>query len=161
MDLIPFLIRVSLFFLGLILALSSSCRSNNPKVAKMPVNLFQNGWHIIGPGGGGGLFDPTIDPADPTHVLMRCDMTGGYVTRDDGKHWDIYNLWTVITDFEFSPDGSGVVYASTRGYLHDDDRGSGLSMLCCSRDGGNTWEIVYPGLSDDKGEIDNMPQNWW
>ncbi len=104
------------------------------------------GWKVIGPGGGGGLFDPTIDPADPDHVMMRCDMTAGYVTRDGGKQWDIYNLWTVITDFEFVPREPGTVYASTRGYLHDEDRGSGLSMLCRSRDGGTKWEIVYPSL---------------
>ncbi len=135
---------------AIITASGNGCSNRNTDIAKAGTSERGPGWKVIGPGGGGGLFDPTIDPADPTHVLMRCDMTAGYVTRDDGQHWDIYNLWTVITDFEFVPDGSGTVYASTRGYLHDEDRGSGLSMLCRSEDGGTNWEIIYPPLSEYK-----------
>ncbi len=137
-----------LMAISLMLLLAAySCVNAVTKQSEKSGEKASSGWKVIGPGGGGGLFDPTIDPSDPDHVLMRCDMTAGYVTRDGGKHWDIYNLWTVITDFEFVPDGSGAVYASTKGYLHDEDRGSGLSMLYRSDDGGTNWEIVYPVLS--------------
>ncbi len=37
-------------------------------------------WQAIGPGGGGAQYEPTISPADPNHVFVRCDMTGAYVT---------------------------------------------------------------------------------
>ena len=46
-----------------------------------------NGWKIVGPGGGGTTIGPTISPHDPKLVVEHCDMTGGYVTRDDGQSW--------------------------------------------------------------------------
>ncbi len=128
--------------LGLGLAVGAGCSGAVKGAVKE--SATSTGWKVIGPGGGGGLFDPTVDPSDPSHVVMRCDMTAGYYTRDDGRSWGLFNLWTVVTDFEFAPASSGTVYASTRGYLHDEDRGSGLSLLCRSRDGGVHWEIVYP-----------------
>ncbi len=42
---------------------------------------------IIGPGGGGAMFHPTISPHDPNTVLISCDMTGSYITHDAGKSW--------------------------------------------------------------------------
>jgi len=35
-----------------------------------------SGWKVIGPGGGGGVFLPTISPFDENLVLTHCDMTG-------------------------------------------------------------------------------------
>jgi len=34
------------------------------------------GFQIVGPGGGGAMFNPTISPHDPKTVLISCDMTG-------------------------------------------------------------------------------------
>ncbi len=103
-----------------------------------------SGWKVIGPGGGGGVFLPTISPFDENLVLASCDMTGAYVSRNGGMDWRMMNLWTVLRDFEFDPKDPNTIYAATRGYLHDDDRGSGLSILYRSNDKGQNWEIVYP-----------------
>src|SRR3954469_8219546 len=35
---------------------------------------------VVGPGGGGAMFHPTVSPHDPNTVLIACDMTGAYIT---------------------------------------------------------------------------------
>src|ERR1017187_6985685 len=39
------------------------------------------GWRILGPGGGGSLFHPTVSPHDSRTALVACDMTGSYLTH--------------------------------------------------------------------------------
>jgi hypothetical protein len=43
-----------------------------------------DGWRILGPGGGGSLFHPTVSPHDSRTALVACDMTGAYLTHDGG-----------------------------------------------------------------------------
>lgn len=38
-------------------------------------------WRVIGPGGGGSMFYPTISPHDAARVLVACDMTGSSHAR--------------------------------------------------------------------------------
>ena len=142
-------------FLFLVLLSSTACGKSGQQAAASQQQA--EGWKVIGPGGGGGLFEPTIDPFDPRHVLMRCDMTGAYVTFDGGENWRMFDLWTVVTDFEFDPSARNTVYASSRGYLHDPDRGSGLSLLCRSEDGGLSWSVVWPDVS--KAAVQERLQN--
>src|ERR1035438_8962119 len=47
---------------------------------------------VVGPGGGGSMFNPAISPHDPSEVLVRCDMTGAFITHDAGRSWRIFNL---------------------------------------------------------------------
>jgi len=42
-------------------------------------------WKVLGPGGGGAQYIPTVSPHDPRRVLVACDMTGAYLTHDAGK----------------------------------------------------------------------------
>src|SRR5438045_4922987 len=44
-------------------------------------------WEVIGPGGGGGIFLPTISPHDANLLLVSCDMTGAYISHDGGRSW--------------------------------------------------------------------------
>ena len=44
-------------------------------------------WRIIGPGGGGSMFHPTVSPHDSRVVVLTCDMTGNYITYDGGETW--------------------------------------------------------------------------
>ncbi len=92
-------------------------------------------WEIIGPGGGGAQYIPTINPADPNHVFIRCDMTGAYVTEDGGETWRMFNLRTVVRDFEFDPSRPDTVYACNSGLYRSDDRG-------------RHWSLVYPDPDD-------------
>jgi photosystem II stability/assembly factor-like uncharacterized protein len=107
-------------------------------------------WKVIGPGGGGGVMKPTISPFNDKFVLTHCDMTGVYITTDGGKDWKMKNLWNVPDDFEFDPADSNRIYIATRGFLHSEDRGSGISLLLRSDDKGEKWKIIFPDVSRSK-----------
>jgi photosystem II stability/assembly factor-like uncharacterized protein len=107
-------------------------------------------WTVIGPGGGGGVLKPTISPFNENFVLTHCDMTGTYITTNGGETWKMKNLWNVPDDFEFDPADSNTVYVATRGFLHSEDRGSGISLLLRSDDKGSTWRIIYPDVARSK-----------
>src|ERR1700694_995443 len=92
---------------------------------------------IIGPGGGGAMFHPTISPHDPNTVLVSCDMTGSYITHDGGKSWRMFNLRGVVQFFVFDPLNRKVIYAGSNG-------------LWRSQDGGATWRLIYPKPSSLK-----------
>src|SRR5437870_8337061 len=86
---------------------------------------------IIGPGGGGAMFHPTVSPHDPNTVLVSCDMTGSYITHDAGKSWRMFNLRGVVEFFVFDPLDRKVIYAQSNG-------------LWRSQDEGETWSLIYP-----------------
>jgi photosystem II stability/assembly factor-like uncharacterized protein len=132
------------FFLTF-LFLASACKDKNSPPLK-PENGTTREWKIIGPGAGGGVFIPTISPFDTSLVFSKGDMTGVFVTYDGGKNWKLFNLMSVVQDFEFDPADRDVVYASSRGYLYDEDRGSGLTLLFRSENRGKTWKIIFPDI---------------
>jgi photosystem II stability/assembly factor-like uncharacterized protein len=90
-----------------------------------------NGWKIVGPGGGGTMISPTISPHDPGLVVEHCDMTGGYVTSNNGQSWHMFNLRGGINSFAFDPVEPQVIYA-------------GNSALWQSSDSGRTWKMLFP-----------------
>jgi photosystem II stability/assembly factor-like uncharacterized protein len=96
------------------------------------------GFRIIGPGGGGAMFNPTISPHDPNTVLISCDMTGSYITHDGGRTWRMFNLRGVVNFFVFDPLDAETMYAHATG-------------LWRSTDGGEHWNLVYPSPSAVKG----------
>src|SRR5215467_10204200 len=89
------------------------------------------GFRVIGPGGGGAMFNPTISPHDANTVLVSCDMTGSYITHDGGKSWRMFNLRGVVRFFVFDPIDPKVIYAQATG-------------LWRSSDAGESWKLVYP-----------------
>ncbi|MBM3747199.1 MAG: hypothetical protein FJW34_15535, partial [Acidobacteria bacterium] len=95
-------------------------------------------WRIIGPGGGGAQYYPTISPHDPARVLVACDMTGSYVTHDGGDSWRMFNLRGTTRFFAFDPVNPEVMYA----------RGIGVWR---SADAGRTWALVHPEPSTVTG----------
>jgi photosystem II stability/assembly factor-like uncharacterized protein len=88
-------------------------------------------FRIIGPGGGGAMFNPTISPHDANTVLISCDMTGSYITHDGGKSWHMFSLRGVVDFFVFDPKDPKTMYAHATG-------------LWRSTDSGDTWSLVYP-----------------
>jgi photosystem II stability/assembly factor-like uncharacterized protein len=89
---------------------------------------------IVGPGGGGAMFHPTISPHDAETVLVSCDMTGAYISHNGGKSWRMFNLRGVVEFFVFDPNDKNVIYAQATG-------------LWRSSDNGETWKLVYPKAS--------------
>jgi photosystem II stability/assembly factor-like uncharacterized protein len=89
------------------------------------------GFRVIGPGGGGAMFNPTISPHDPNTVLLSCDMTGSYITHDGGQSWRMFNLRGTTKFFAFDPLSPHTMYAETIG-------------LWRSTDDGESWKLVYP-----------------
>ncbi|MEO8370230.1 MAG: hypothetical protein ABI806_13605, partial [Candidatus Solibacter sp.] len=88
-------------------------------------------WRILGPGGGGSLYHPTISPHDSRIALVACDMTGAYLTRDGGAHWRIFNLGETVRGFFFDPLNPTVYYAIAEGLFR-------------SADAGDSWQRLYP-----------------
>jgi photosystem II stability/assembly factor-like uncharacterized protein len=88
-------------------------------------------WRVIGPGGAGGMFLPTISPHDESTVLEHCDMTGAYISLDAGLSWRMFNLRGVASAFAFDPKDRNVTYA-------------GNHALWRSADTGKTWSMVLP-----------------
>ena len=78
-----------------------------------------NGWKVVGPGGGGTTIGPTISPINSHLVVEHCDMTGGYVSSDDGQSWHMFNLRGGINVLAFDPVAPQVIYG--RGPVRPDD----------------------------------------
>jgi photosystem II stability/assembly factor-like uncharacterized protein len=95
-------------------------------------------FRVIGPGGGGAMFNPTISPHDVNTVLVSCDMTGSYITHDGGQSWRMFNLRGVVHFFVFDPHDPKTIYARAKG-------------LWRSTDAGETWNLLYPKPSAVKG----------
>jgi photosystem II stability/assembly factor-like uncharacterized protein len=92
---------------------------------------------VIGPGGGGAMFHPTVSPHDVNTVLVSCDMTGAYITHDGGKSWRMFNLRGVVQFFVFDPLDKNVIYAQSSGLWRSEDQGA-------------TWNLLYPKPSSIK-----------
>ena len=88
-------------------------------------------WRIIGPGGGGSTFIPTFNPNNPDNILIRCDMSGAYLTSDGGRSWRMHNFPGGAQAFAFDPSDPGAIYVGAAG-LHG------------SSDGGKTWRLLFP-----------------
>jgi photosystem II stability/assembly factor-like uncharacterized protein len=124
--------------LSLFAALALTACSTGP--GNTPRQKVMENWRNVGPGGAGAMFAATVSPHDPDHFMMRCDMTGSYVTADGGASWHTFNLRTAVQDFEFDPQVEGRVYA-------------GNSGLYVTEDGGQRWRLVYPQPGDVTREV--------
>ena len=88
-------------------------------------------WKIIGPGGGGTTYYPTISPHDSRIAVEASDMTGDYVTLNSGLSWHMFNLREGISAFAFDPVDPRTIYAAN-------------AALWRSSDLGQTWKMVFP-----------------
>jgi photosystem II stability/assembly factor-like uncharacterized protein len=88
-------------------------------------------FQVIGQGGGGAMYYPTISPHDANTALIACDMTGAYITHDGGRSWRMFNLRGTAKFFVFDPIAANTMYAEVDG-------------LWRSTDGGESWKLLYP-----------------
>lgn len=90
-------------------------------------------WQVLGPGGGGAQYTPTISPHDPNLVLVSCDMSGAYLSNDGGNSWRMFNLaGGRIRFFVFDPKDPATIYAAAG------------TALWQSQDRGVSWSMIVP-----------------
>jgi len=90
-----------------------------------------SGWEKIGPGGGGATFIPVFSYHSSEKFIIRCDMTGSYLTNDGGVSYRQINYPGGASAYAWDPLDSNTVYI-------------GSAALNRSTDGGNTWEQIFP-----------------
>lgn len=44
-------------------------------------------WEPQGLSGGGAMFAPAISPVNPKLMMVNCDMSAAYISRDGGRNW--------------------------------------------------------------------------
>ncbi len=88
-------------------------------------------WKVLGPGGGGAQFRPTVSPHNSDRIVVSCDMTGAYLSNDGGESWRMFNLRGVVSFVVFDPLKPDVIYAKT-------------IALWRTTDGGKTWNLLHP-----------------
>jgi photosystem II stability/assembly factor-like uncharacterized protein len=109
-------------------------------------------WEPTGLNGNGGMFAPAISPVDPKIMMLNCDMSGAYLTRDGGQHWTMIHHGQLRSSTRcrpaFHPTDKRVIFAA--------QAGQGMKV---SRDGGEHWRRVAGPPDDLCGEIAIDPGN--
>ena len=108
-----------------------------------PVNHKESNtttWEKLGPGGGGAVFIPTFSFEDPEKFVLRCDMTGSYLTNDGGNSYQQVNFAGGASCYAFDPNEPNTIYIGT-------------ALLNKSTDGGKTWEPFFPKRTEIIREI--------
>ncbi len=121
-----------LFCLTAIVSLGACAHHRAPMPPSSPMSAQRlDSWILIGPGGGGAQYLPTISPHDPNVVLVRCDMTGNYISTDFGESWRIFNLRTSASWFVYDPLDPQTIYTWAGGLFRSEDLG-------------RSWHLVVP-----------------
>lgn len=93
-------------------------------------------WSIRGAGGGGALFEPSINPTNPSEIYIASDMGQIFHTTDGGALWD-----TIDHRQLESSDNSKVEFTINSQILYTVDYSSGGDVVRPTKsvDGGATW----------------------
>lgn len=124
----------SIFFFILIAA----CQP--PEYEKTAAAETKPKWEKLGPGGGGATFIPTFSFHNPNDFLLRCDMTGSYLTKNGGESYQQINYANGAGAYAYDPKDSNIVYI-------------GSATLNRSVDAGKTWEIIFPKRNEISKEV--------
>ena len=133
---------IILTFLTLIL-LTFGCQGGSENKVSEIASLGEDNhpnWNILGPGGGGSTFIPTFSYSTPDRFMIRCDMTGAYITNDGGTSYSIITNPNGSYSFGFDPGNPETIYL-------------GSSGLKKSIDGGKTWESIFPSREEVEMEV--------
>jgi len=91
------------------------------------------------------MFTPAISPADPDLMMLNCDMSAAYISREGGRNWRMIHHAQLRSDTRcrpaFHPTDAAVIYASSGGQLR------------VSRDGGTTFSAIGDLREPLDGEI--------
>ncbi|MEP7257026.1 MAG: hypothetical protein ABI687_01530 [Flavitalea sp.] len=128
-------VRILLFIFSVLYIFQSCAPANQPQRQK----ANNEGWEKTGPGGGGATFIPTFSYHSSDHFLVRCDMTGSYLTKNGGASYQQINFANGASAYAYDPKDSNTIYI-------------GSTYLNKSSDGGKTWNRMYPFAADIKNE---------
>ena len=119
------------------------------------------GGYSIGPGGGGAIMHPAINPQDANHIFLACDMGSSFVSRDGGKTFQNHNFGSAgandIARAFFSPHDRNIMYvgggtlSSTGGILYSS------GVLFVSQDQGKHFKTLWPPEGRFVGVFDSTP----
>jgi photosystem II stability/assembly factor-like uncharacterized protein len=102
-------------------------------------SLKKPNWQIIGSGGGGSTFIPTFSYHSNEKFLIKCDMTGSYLTNNGGESYTQINNPNGSNCFAFDPNDPKIIYI-------------GSNFLSKSINGGKTFERIFPKNEDIESE---------
>jgi len=125
---------VSVLCVSVMVATFADSRGGEKAQGDSPNTNGPISWQVLGPGGGGGIFKPTISPHDPALMLAHCDMTGAYASENGYRF-----KWGQRPNL--NPREPGAVYLSTYG--------------------GSVFYGPAKGVPDAVADIVNMPPTWW
>jgi photosystem II stability/assembly factor-like uncharacterized protein len=96
-------------------------------------------WSPRGPGGGGAMYSPTINPLNPDELYVACDMSPQFHTTNGGRSWSVVDFRELQSGLactaQFTRD------PSIRWALDYTSPGGGDAVRPVrSMDGGVTWE---------------------
>ncbi len=114
-----------------------------------PADIFPCRWEPVGPGGGGGMFNPSFSPHDGGKVItMNCDMGGTFRSDDHGKSWEMLDLglqgrpWGPLG---YDPLDANVLFAvRVRTLFKSTDKGRSWSKVANVKGIGNGDFVVDP-----------------
>ena len=90
-------------------------------------------WKPLGLAGGGSMYALSASPFDTNLMMVACDMSADYISRDGGRNWEMIHHFFLQSSTKcpslFDPERPGVVYAV-------DGRDNTLKI---SSDAGKTW----------------------
>jgi len=90
-------------------------------------------WQPVGLCGGGGMFSLAVSPHDANVMMLSCDMSGAYVSRDGGRNWRMIHHAQLRGCTSCSP----AFHPRVRGRIYAAHGWSGEVRV--SDDGGVTW----------------------
>jgi photosystem II stability/assembly factor-like uncharacterized protein len=87
--------------------------------------------YSVGPGGGGAIAYPTINPQDDNNITISCDMASTFTSTNGGASFKSHQF-PDITKYDYSPHDKNIVYAYNR------------QQVYISRDRGDTFDYFAP-----------------
>ncbi|MCL2110243.1 hypothetical protein FWH30_01525, partial [Microgenomates group bacterium] len=87
--------------------------------------------YSIGPGGGGAIIYPTINPQDGNNITLSCDMESTFISRDGGGSFRAHQFWD-DTKYDYNPHDANIIYAYNR------------QQVYISYDKGETFDYFAP-----------------
>ncbi len=104
-------------------------------------------WASRGVGGGGALFSPSINPANPNEYYVACDLSALFHSTDFGQAYDVVDFNQLQAGHD-----SKVCYTATPGLLYCVHYANDQIIPVKSTDNGLTWNKL-PGNPDNSETV--------